>query len=79
MAKARMRLEWDQTSALWSLLANAYRDTSKKPTPFMPQDIHPLADRTDARDDDNDEPDWAMIEQIRRNHKVTTLNGRQLD
>ena len=35
-------LEWDQTSLLWSMMANQNRDTKKQPKPFLPSVVHPL-------------------------------------
>ena len=42
MARERMMLEWDQTSLLWSMMANQNRDTKKQPKPFLPSVVHPL-------------------------------------
>ena len=50
MAVARMRHEWDQTSILWSLIANIVRDPKKQRTPFCPSLIHPLRSADDFKE-----------------------------
>lgn len=77
MAKAVMRLQWDQTSLLWATHANANRDPKQTPKPFTPADVHPLRSSKDYETEESGEPDWAMIAQIRNQNKVTTLNGRR--
>lgn len=44
MAEARMESEWDHTSALLTLLANAHRDPKKR-RPFRVEDFHPFRTR----------------------------------
>lgn len=73
MAKAKQRSEWDQTSLLWCMLANANRDDKKHPQPFTPADVHPFRTREDYETEESGAPDWALIGQLKRQHKVTKL------
>jgi hypothetical protein len=41
MHDARATDAWNHTSTVLALLANAHRDTRKKPAPFKPSDFHP--------------------------------------
>lgn len=75
MAEAAEQAEWDRTSIVWATLANANRDERKHPEPFIPEDIHPLRKKPEVYSG----PDWAQINQIRQQYKVTKLNGRQCD
>lgn len=77
MAKAVLRAQWDQTSLLWATLANANRDPKTQPKPFTPADVHPLRSSREYETAENDDPDWAMIAQIRAQNKVTQLNGNR--
>lgn len=49
MAEGRAKLEWDQTSLLWSIAANAARDAKKHPKPFLPSMVHPLRTEDDYK------------------------------
>ena len=40
-------LGWDQTSLLWSLIANVNRNAEENPEPYHPADVHPLRDYDD--------------------------------
>jgi hypothetical protein len=73
MAMARVRLEWDQTSLIWSTIANANRDPKEQPKPFLPSDVHPLRNASDY--EQNEEANRPAIEKIKRTCKVTRLNG----
>jgi hypothetical protein len=42
MAKAQMSADWDRTAVMWATVANANRDTKRKPEPFKPEDVHPF-------------------------------------
>lgn len=42
MALGRMRHNWDQTSLIWSVIANTVRDAKKQKKPFSPGMVHPL-------------------------------------
>lgn len=42
MADATARQRWSHTSAVMALLANVHRDPKKKPSPYKPDDFHPL-------------------------------------
>ncbi len=77
MAKAVQRHEWDQTSLLWSMFANANRDPAKRAKPFSPADVHPLRTHEEYETEESGSPDWGMIESIRQNYRVNKLNGRQ--
>lgn len=39
-----MMLEWDQTSLIWSVIANTVRDAKKTPKPHCPSIVHPFRD-----------------------------------
>jgi hypothetical protein len=41
MAQARRSEAWEHTSWLLAMIANANRDTKKRPTPFRPSDFNP--------------------------------------
>lgn len=41
--------EWQHTAWLAALIANCNRDPKKRPTPFVPDDFNPLADKSKAR------------------------------
>lgn len=43
MYKAKEISEWNRTSEIWVILANANRDEKKCPRPFRQSDIHPFA------------------------------------
>ena len=45
MHDARTVDAWNHTAAVLALLANAHRDTHKKPSPFKPADFHPCLER----------------------------------
>lgn len=49
MAKSRMLHDWDQTSIVWSAIANTARNPKKKSKPFLPSDIHPLRTEDDFK------------------------------
>lgn len=34
--------DWDQTSLIWSAVANTVRDPKRTPKPFLPSLVHPL-------------------------------------
>jgi len=34
--------DWDQTSLIWSAIANTVRDSKRNPKPFLPDVVHPL-------------------------------------
>ena len=42
MYDAKARHDWDQTSQLWTLLANINRNSKDLPEPFTFEDIHPF-------------------------------------
>jgi len=42
MAEASRREAWQHTAWLSAMLANANRDSKKKPSPFQPDDFNPL-------------------------------------
>ena len=42
MAESKQISEWDQSSLLWSAIANTIRDAKKRPQPFEPMDVHPF-------------------------------------
>jgi len=44
MAEARLKTQWNHTSAVLCLIANVNRDP-KKTRAFRPQDFHPFAER----------------------------------
>ena len=48
MAEARIRQEWNHTSAVLAMLANCHRDPKKSRT-FRPADFHPLTRDTARR------------------------------
>jgi len=48
MTRAREESEWAQTSTIWAVFANAFRDASKHAAPFTPADINPYARRSEA-------------------------------
>lgn len=79
MAKARQRVEWDYTGVIWVVLANANRDEKKRPKPYTLADIHPLRSREELESEDAGEPEWALLNQIFRQNKVTKLSGRKDD
>lgn len=45
MAEARRREAWQHTSWLMSLIANCHRDPKRRPEPFTPDELNPLAER----------------------------------
>jgi hypothetical protein len=45
MAKGRERTEWDQTSLLAAIMANANRDPEKQSKAYTPLDFNPFADQ----------------------------------
>ena len=45
MTEARLESDWDHTSALLTLLANAHRDPKKR-APFRVEDFHPFRRRS---------------------------------
>ncbi len=79
MARARQRSEWDQTSILWSLLANVNRDEKKRPQPFSPADVHPYRTREDYETEESRQPDWALIGQLKKQYKVSKLRRRKTE
>jgi hypothetical protein len=78
MAKAVQMLQWDQTSLLAYLIANANRDPKARPKPYTIADFHPLRTEEEFETEESAEPDWGMIGNIRRNYKVSKLNGDRL-
>jgi hypothetical protein len=44
MAIGKMRHDWDQTSLVWSVMANSMRDPKKQRKPFSPALVHPYRD-----------------------------------
>lgn len=47
MAVGRLRSEWDQTSLVWSIIANTARDPKKQSKPFSPALVHPFRSEKD--------------------------------
>ena len=48
MTDARRQEDWAHTAWLAAMIANANRDTKKRPRPFQPRDFNPMLSR-DAR------------------------------
>ena len=44
MARGRQKCQWSQTSAVLAVIANANRDTKRRPDPFTPDDFNPFAE-----------------------------------
>lgn len=42
MAESKQISDWDQSSLIWSAIANTIRDAKKRPQPFVPMDVHPF-------------------------------------
>lgn len=42
MANGKRRHEWDQTASVMALTANCHRDHKLRPTPFHPNEFHPM-------------------------------------
>ena len=57
MAEGKGRHDWDQTSLLWCMLANANRDPKQCPKPFLPSDVHPY-----RSDEDYESPAMSIEE-----------------
>lgn len=49
MADAKGRHDWDMTSLMWATLANTCRDSQRKPSPYLPSDVHPYRDDNDYK------------------------------
>jgi hypothetical protein len=45
MAEGKQREEWARWSQWMAMFANANSDPKKRPTPYMPRDFNPFADR----------------------------------
>lgn len=73
MARGRSKLEWDQTSLIWSLLANTNRDPKVRKEPFLPSDVHPWRTADEYRAKEYGQPDGALINTIKRTYKVTRI------
>ena len=50
MADAARREAWQHTAWLSAMIANANRDSKKKPSPFQPDDFNPMAARDKKAD-----------------------------
>lgn len=70
MARGRAKLEWDQTSLLWALLANTNRDLKEQPEPFLPSQVHPYRTAADYESEDKDKK---ARDSIKRTGKITRL------
>lgn len=73
MARGRAKLDWDQTSLLWCLLANVNRNTQEKKEPFLPSDVHPWRTADEYQRTDHAQPDVGLINNIKRSYKVTRI------
>jgi hypothetical protein len=75
MARAVQMVSWDQTSILWSTIANANRDPKVTPRAYSPADIHPFRTAADFKSREGGRPDWGTIAQLKRQYKVTRLTN----
>ena len=78
MARARLRLEWDQTSLLWATILEPHRDQEQRREPFNPAEVHPLHHH-EQQPEENDEPDMAIWATITRSVPVHTIDLRKLN
>jgi hypothetical protein len=49
MAHAKRMHDWDQTSLIWSAIANTVRDSKRNPKPFLPDVVHPLRQKKQTK------------------------------
>jgi hypothetical protein len=49
MAEGRQREEWSRWSEWFAMFANANRDSKQRPTPYLPREFNPFAEREAAK------------------------------
>ena len=72
MADARQKHNWDQTSLIWSTLANANRDHKKTRKPFLPSMVHPYRE-----DSEYEQSDGHTLDDFRMVIEGMSSNGRK--
>ncbi len=65
MLRGRLKHTWDQTAALWAMIANTARDPEQRPEPFTPFDIHPYREAPPPVETGNASGFWWRINQLR--------------
>lgn len=61
MAEGRQRSQWNQTASILAMIANVNRDTSKRSTPFRPDEFNPFDNAPPQKPRTVTHEEWSAI------------------